>query len=159
MRAWLGAHQTDAASPALRVAPPEQTGMIPPEGAERLPVPLTEEELDRVRRAGATDQVAAVEKELLSYRDSEEGRDALLHKALAAGVPAHRIVELSGVDPHGAAHTSHLTDRSRTPTRRDRSPPCDRSPQRLGMGQQRWLSQAVSSGSTPCPRCGCRRDR
>ncbi|MYS34331.1 hypothetical protein K388_06458 [Streptomyces sp. KhCrAH-43] len=98
VRAWLGAHQTDAASPALRVAPPEQTGMIP-EGAERLPVPLTEEELDRVRRAGATDQVAAVEKELLSYRDSEEGRDALLHKALAAGVPAHRIVELSGVDP------------------------------------------------------------
>ncbi|MFD5787103.1 DUF6003 family protein [Streptomyces sp. NPDC127037] len=66
---------------------------------ERLPVPLTEEELERVRRAAATDQVAAVEKELLSYRDSEEGRDALLHKALAAGLPAHRIVELSGVDP------------------------------------------------------------
>ncbi|TXS04812.1 hypothetical protein EAO73_13840 [Streptomyces sp. col6] len=98
VRAWLDAHQTDAASPALHVVPPEETGMIP-EGAERLPVPLTEEELERVRRAAATDQVAAVEKELLSYRDSEEGRDALLHKALAAGLPAHRIVELSGVDP------------------------------------------------------------
>ncbi|MFB8084964.1 DUF6003 family protein [Streptomyces sp. NPDC055992] len=98
VRAWLDAHQTDAASPALHVVPPEETGMIP-EGVERLPVPLTEEELERVRRAAATDQVAAVEKELLSYRDSEEGRDALLHKALAAGLPAHRIVELSGVDP------------------------------------------------------------
>ncbi|MEU2021340.1 DUF6003 family protein [Streptomyces sp. NPDC016469] len=98
VRAWLDAHQTDAASPALRVVPPEETGMIS-DGAERLPVPLTEEELERVRRVAATDQVAAVEKELLSYRDSEEGRDALLHKALAAGLPAHRIVELSGVDP------------------------------------------------------------
>src|SRR6478609_5084382 len=98
VQAWLDAYGTDAASPALRVAPPEQTSMIP-DGAERLPVPLTGEELDRVRRAGATDPVAAVEKELLSYRDSEEGLDALLHKALAAGVPAHRIVELSGVDP------------------------------------------------------------
>ncbi|WP_069173671.1 DUF6003 family protein [Streptomyces griseus] len=106
VRAWLDAHRTDATSPALRVVPPEQTGMIPGE-AERLPVPLTEEELDRVRRAGATDQVAAVEQELLSYRDSEEGRDALLHKALAAGVPAHRIVELAGVHPSALPTTSH----------------------------------------------------
>ncbi|NEC68856.1 DUF6003 family protein [Streptomyces sp. SID9727] len=106
VRAWLDAHRTDAASPALRVVPPEETGMIP-EGAERLPVPLTAEELDGVRRAGATDQVAAVEQELLSYRDSEEGRDALLHRALAAGVPAHRIVELSGVDPTVLPTTPH----------------------------------------------------
>ncbi|MFD3333834.1 DUF6003 family protein [Streptomyces sp. NPDC058700] len=98
VRAWLDAHHTDAASPALRIAPPEQTGMIP-DGVERLPVPLSEEELELVRRAGGTDPVTVVEQELLSYRDSEEGRDALLHKALAAGVPAHRIVELSGVDP------------------------------------------------------------
>ncbi|MFC8953576.1 DUF6003 family protein [Streptomyces sp. NPDC057101] len=98
VQAWLDAHETDATSPALCIVPPEQTGMIP-DGVERLPVPLTEEELERVRRAGATDPVAVVEEELLSYRDSEEGRDALLHKALAAGVPAHRIVELSGVDP------------------------------------------------------------
>ncbi|AVI00002.1 hypothetical protein C5L38_32575 [Streptomyces sp. WAC00288] len=98
VRAWLDAHGTDVNSPALRVVPPEQTGMIPGE-AERLPVPLDGEELERVRRAGATDPVAAVEEELLAYRDSEEGRDALLRKALAAGVPTHRIVELSGVDP------------------------------------------------------------
>ncbi|MFF5789675.1 DUF6003 family protein [Streptomyces sp. NPDC012693] len=98
VRAWLDAHETDATSPALCIVPPEQTGMIP-DGAERLPVPLTGEELERVRRAGVTDPVAVVEEELLSYRDSEEGLDALLHKALAAGVPAHRIVELSGVDP------------------------------------------------------------
>ncbi|KOX16263.1 MULTISPECIES: DUF6003 family protein [unclassified Streptomyces] len=98
VRAWLGAHETDVASPALRIVPPEQTGMIP-EDAERLPVPLDGEELERVRRAGATDPVAAVEEELLAYRDSKEGRSALLSKALAVGVPAHRIVELSGVDP------------------------------------------------------------
>ncbi|MFE8938039.1 DUF6003 family protein [Streptomyces sp. NPDC007872] len=98
VRAWLDAHETDAASPVLRIVPPEQTGMIP-EDAERLPVPLDGEELERVRRAGATDPVAAVEEELLAYRDSKEGRDDLLHKALAAGIPAHRIVELSGVDP------------------------------------------------------------
>ncbi|WP_411075675.1 DUF6003 family protein [Streptomyces sp. cmx-4-7] len=98
VRAWLDAHETDATSAALRIAPPEQTGMIPEE-AERLPVPLDGEELERVRRAGATDPVALVEEELLTYRDTEEGRDALLRKALAAGVPVHRIVELSGVDP------------------------------------------------------------
>ncbi|MFJ6252016.1 MULTISPECIES: DUF6003 family protein [unclassified Streptomyces] len=105
VRAWLDAHETDVTSPALRIVAPEQTGMIP-EGAERLPVPLAGEELERVRRAGATEPVAAVEEELLAYRDSEEGRNALLHRALAVGVPAHRIVELSGVDPTALPATS-----------------------------------------------------
>ncbi|MCS0638410.1 DUF6003 family protein [Streptomyces sp. LP05-1] len=98
VRAWFAAQRMDAASPAVRVAAPEETGMIP-EDAERLPVPLADEELERVRRAGATDTVARVEEELLAFRDTAEGRDALLRKALAAGVPAHRIVELTGVEP------------------------------------------------------------
>ncbi|MGW7125715.1 DUF6003 family protein [Streptomyces sp. NPDC054901] len=36
---------------------------------------------------------------MAAFRDSEDNRDDLLRRALAAGVPAHRIVELSGVDP------------------------------------------------------------
>ncbi|MFE3673336.1 DUF6003 family protein [Streptomyces goshikiensis] len=98
VQAWFTAHGVNPASPAVRVAPPEQTGMIPEE-AERLPVPLSEEELERIRRATATNSVASVEEELLAFRDSEDNRDELLRRALAAGVPAHRIVALSGVDP------------------------------------------------------------
>lgn len=40
-----------------------------------------------------------VEEELLAYRDCADGRDELIGRALAAGVPPHRIVELTGVDP------------------------------------------------------------
>ncbi|WP_225877121.1 DUF6003 family protein, partial [Streptomyces resistomycificus] len=43
--------------------------------------------------------LAQVEEELLAYRDSAEGRDGLIGRALAAGVPPHRVVELTGVDP------------------------------------------------------------
>ncbi|MGA5168887.1 MULTISPECIES: DUF6003 family protein [Streptomyces] len=98
VRAWLDAQGASAGSREVRVLPPEETGFIP-EGAERLPVPLTEEELERVRRAGAPDAVARIEAELLDYRDRAEGRDELLRKALAAGVPRHRVVELTGLDP------------------------------------------------------------
>lgn len=42
---------------------------------------------------------ARVEEELLAYRDSAEGRDELIGRALAVGVPPHRITELTGVDP------------------------------------------------------------
>ncbi|MFF8832563.1 DUF6003 family protein [Streptomyces sp. NPDC015131] len=106
VRAWLDAQGVSASSPEVRVLPPEETGFIP-EGAERLPVPLSAEELERVRLAGAPGAVARIEAELLNYRDSAEGRDELLHKARAAGVPAHRIVELTGVDP---ATVAALTD-------------------------------------------------
>ncbi|MFE3578391.1 DUF6003 family protein [Streptomyces vinaceus] len=98
VRAWFTAQGVNPASSVVRIVPPEQTGLIP-EDAERLPVPLGEEELERVRRATATDRVAGIEEELLAFRDSEDNRDGLLRRALAAGVPAHRIVELSGVDP------------------------------------------------------------
>ncbi|MEE1754609.1 DUF6003 family protein [Streptomyces sp. SP18CS02] len=105
VRAWLDAHGVTAASPDVRVLPPEETGFIP-EGAERLPVPLSEEETERVRRAAAPESVGRVEAELAAFRDSTEGRDALLRKALAAGVPAHRIVELTGIDPSTVAAAS-----------------------------------------------------
>ncbi|WP_411104172.1 DUF6003 family protein [Streptomyces sp. cmx-4-9] len=98
VQAWFTAQGVSPASPTIRVATPEQTGMIP-EGAERLPVPLGPEELETVRRASATESVAQAEEDLLAFRDTEENRDALLRRALAAGVPVHRIVELSGVDP------------------------------------------------------------
>ncbi|MEV7728671.1 DUF6003 family protein [Streptomyces sp. NPDC087917] len=96
--AWFTAQGVNPTSPSVRVLPPEQSGLIP-EGAERLPVPLSTEELEGLRRAAATDSVATAEEDLLAFRDNEENRDALLRRALAAGVPAHRIVELSGVDP------------------------------------------------------------
>ncbi|MET9803059.1 DUF6003 family protein [Streptomyces sp. NPDC006368] len=98
VRAWLDAHGATVTSPELRVLPPEETAAIP-ERAERLPVPLSEEELSLVRHAVVPEAVARVEEELLAYRDCAEGRDALLGRALAAGVPPHRIVELTGEDP------------------------------------------------------------
>ncbi|MGW7100033.1 DUF6003 family protein [Streptomyces sp. NPDC054838] len=98
VQAWFAAQGVSPASPNVRVVPPEQSGLIP-EAAERLPVPLGAAELERVRRAAATDPVANSEEELLAFRESKENRDTILRRALAAGVPAHRIVELSGVDP------------------------------------------------------------
>ncbi|MGW0546965.1 DUF6003 family protein [Streptomyces altiplanensis] len=98
VQAWFDAQGVTAHQEHVRVLPPEENGFVP-EGAERLPVPLSEEELERVRRAGAPEATARLEEELLAFRDCADGRDALLGKALAAGVPPHRIVELTGVDP------------------------------------------------------------
>ena len=97
VRAWLAAQGVTATSPALRLLPPEETAAIP-EDAERLPVPLGEEELSRLRHEMAPPGVAQLERELLAYRSQTDGRDALLTRALAAGVPAHRIAELTGED-------------------------------------------------------------
>lgn len=98
VRAWLDAHGSTPVSPRLRLLPPEETAAIP-EGAERLPVPLSDEELTRVRHLMAPESLARLEEELLAYRDCAEGRDGLIGRALAAGVPPHRIVELTGVAP------------------------------------------------------------
>ncbi|WP_333741057.1 DUF6003 family protein [Streptomyces sp. IBSBF 2806] len=98
VQAWLAAQGSSASSPLLRLLPPEERGAVP-EGAERLPVPLSEEELSRVRRQTAPAAHADVEEELLAYRDCADGRDGLIERALAAGVPPHRVVELAGVDP------------------------------------------------------------
>jgi hypothetical protein len=98
VRAWLDAHEASPTSPQLRLLPPEETAAIP-QGVERLPVPLSDEELSRVRHQRAPESLARLEDELLAYRESANGRDDLITRALAAGVPPHRIVELTGVDP------------------------------------------------------------
>ncbi|MFF9768364.1 DUF6003 family protein [Streptomyces sp. NPDC014636] len=97
VRAWLDAQGVSALSPRLRLVSPEETEAIE-EGAERLPVPLGEEELSRLRHRTAPQALAAVEGELLAYRDCAHGRDELLARALAAGVAPHRIAELTGED-------------------------------------------------------------
>ncbi|MET8947193.1 DUF6003 family protein [Streptomyces sp. NPDC004542] len=102
VRAWLDAQGVTATSPRLRMVPPEETAAIP-EDAERLPVPLGDEELSRLRQHTGPEAVARVEKELLAYRDCTDGRDALLGRALAAGVPLNRVVELTGEDPAAVA--------------------------------------------------------
>ncbi|MFF9157539.1 MULTISPECIES: DUF6003 family protein [unclassified Streptomyces] len=97
VRAWLHAQGVPATSPCLRVVAPEDTDDIPG-GAERLPVPLSDEELSRLRHHRAPETVAAVENDLLAYRDCTDGRDELLARALAAGVTPHRIARLTGED-------------------------------------------------------------
>ncbi|MET7683102.1 DUF6003 family protein [Streptomyces sp. NPDC005423] len=97
VRGWLEAQGTTATSPDLRLLPPEETSAIP-EDAERLPVPLGEEELGWLRHSLAPRSLAQLEEELLAYRSCADNRDALLTRALAAGVPAHRIAELTGED-------------------------------------------------------------
>lgn len=94
---WLQAQGVTAASPGLRLVPPEETAAVP-EDAERLPVPLGEEELSRLRHHTAPPGLARLEEELLAYRSCTDGRDALLTRALAAGVPARRVAELTGED-------------------------------------------------------------
>ncbi|MFH8798223.1 DUF6003 family protein [Streptomyces sp. NPDC017936] len=98
VRAWLDAHGTTPSSPRLRLLPPERTAAVP-EGAERLPVPLSAEELNRVRHRTTPEPLARLEEELLAYRDCADGRDGLIGRALAAGVPPRRVAELTGVDP------------------------------------------------------------
>ncbi|KUH38757.1 MULTISPECIES: DUF6003 family protein [Streptomyces] len=102
VRAWLDAHGVAVTSPRLRLVPPEETAAIP-EGAERLPVPLGDEELSRLRHGNAPESVARLEEQLLAYREYTDGRDALLGRALAAGVPLARIVELTGEEPRTVA--------------------------------------------------------
>jgi hypothetical protein len=97
VRAWLDAQGVGASSAGLRLVPPEDTAAVP-EDAERLPVPLSEEELSRVRHQAAPESVARLEEELLAYRTCADGREALLARALAAGVPAHRVAQLTGED-------------------------------------------------------------
>ncbi|MCP9989149.1 MULTISPECIES: DUF6003 family protein [Streptomyces] len=98
VRAWFDAHGVTATSPRLRLVPPEETAAIP-EGAERLPVPLGDDELNRLRHRTAPESLAGIEEQLLAYREYADGRDALLGRAIAAGVPLERIVELTGEDP------------------------------------------------------------
>ncbi|MFD3531359.1 DUF6003 family protein [Streptomyces sp. NPDC058661] len=86
-------------SDQVRILPAEAETFIP-EGAERLPLPLGEDEALRVQQECSPQSVTDMESELLDFRETTQDREALVHRALTAGIPAPRIVGLTGVDPH-----------------------------------------------------------
>ncbi|GGX91911.1 DUF6003 family protein [Streptomyces fructofermentans] len=95
---WLQAHGVPATSERGRVVPGDAEGVVP-EGAERLPVPLSEEEAPRVRRECAPRSVTDLEYELLRFRETAQDVRALVQRALTAGIPAPRVARLTGLDP------------------------------------------------------------
>ncbi|MFE9399393.1 DUF6003 family protein [Streptomyces flavidovirens] len=98
VRGWLQAHGVAVSSEQVRILPSEEAVLIP-EDAERLPVPLSTEEAIRVHQECAPRSVTDLEAELLDFRDMTQGWEALVHRALTAGVPAPRIAQLTGLDP------------------------------------------------------------
>ncbi|WP_028812856.1 DUF6003 family protein [Streptomyces flavidovirens] len=98
VRGWLQAHDVSASSEQVRILPAEAEAFIP-EDAERLPVPLGEEEALRVQQECAPQSITDMESELLEFREKTQDWEALVHRALTAGVPAPRIVQLTGLDP------------------------------------------------------------
>ncbi|MFF9690012.1 DUF6003 family protein [Streptomyces sp. NPDC014623] len=95
---WLQAHGVSASSEQVRILPADAEALIP-EDAESLPVPLSEEEALRVHRECAPKAVADLEAELLGFREMTQDREALVHRALTAGIPAPRIAQLTGLTP------------------------------------------------------------
>jgi hypothetical protein len=95
---WLQAHGVSASSEQVRILPADSEMFIPEE-AERLPVPLTEEEALRVHQCCAPQSITDMETELLEFRDRTQDLEALVHRALTAGIPAPRIAQLTGLDP------------------------------------------------------------
>ncbi|MFI9064278.1 DUF6003 family protein [Streptomyces sp. NPDC053429] len=98
VRGWLQAHAVSPTSEQVRILPAEEAVLIP-EDAERLPVPLSNEEAVRVRQECAPQPVADVESDLLQFRNTTQDWEALVHRALSAGIPASRIVSLTGLSP------------------------------------------------------------
>ncbi|GAA0593715.1 DUF6003 family protein [Streptomyces crystallinus] len=99
---WLQAHDVSASSEHVRILPAGAERFIP-DGVERLPVPLSEEETVRVEQECAPQSVTDMETELLEFRETTEDWQALVHRALTAGVPAARIAQLTGLDPQDIA--------------------------------------------------------
>ncbi|WP_328330426.1 MULTISPECIES: DUF6003 family protein [unclassified Streptomyces] len=95
---WLQAHNVSASSERVRIVPADAERLIP-EDAERLPVPLSEEEILRVGKECAPQSVTDMESELLEFRETTQDWEGLVHRALTAGIPAPRIVQLTGLDP------------------------------------------------------------
>ncbi|MFJ3714380.1 DUF6003 family protein [Streptomyces sp. NPDC090057] len=95
---WLQAHGIPASSEHVRILPAGAEVLVPEE-AERLPVPLSEEETLRVEHACAPQSVTDLESELVSFRDTTQDWQSLVHRALTAGIPAPRIAQLTGLDP------------------------------------------------------------
>ncbi|MEJ8639334.1 MULTISPECIES: DUF6003 family protein [Streptomyces] len=102
VRGWLDAHGVSASSEQVRILPGGSEVFIP-EDVDRLPVPLSEEETFRVQQQSAPQTVTDMENELLGFREVTQDWEALVHRALAAGVPAPRIAHLTGLDPQDIA--------------------------------------------------------
>ncbi|MFD9789786.1 DUF6003 family protein [Streptomyces sp. NPDC059070] len=99
---WLQAHGFSASSEHVRILPAGAEAFIP-EDAERLPVPLSEEETVRVQQQCAPQSVTDMESELLEFRETTEDWQGLVHRALTAGIPGPRIAQLTGLDPQDIA--------------------------------------------------------
>ncbi|MET9378207.1 DUF6003 family protein [Streptomyces sp. NPDC002992] len=99
VQGWLHAHGASASSEQVRILPAEAEAFLP-EGAERLPLPLSEEEALRVQQECAPRSVTDMESELLGFREATQDWESLVHRALTAGIPAPRIAQLTGIDPH-----------------------------------------------------------
>jgi hypothetical protein len=95
---WLHAHGVSASSEQVRILPADAQAFIPG-NAEHLPVPLSEEESLRVQQECAPQSVTDMESELLEFRETTQDWEALVHRALTAGIPAPRIAQLTGLDP------------------------------------------------------------
>lgn len=95
---WLQAHDVSPSSELVRILPAEAEAFIP-EDAERLPIPLSAEEALRVQQECAPQSVTDMEGELLEFRETTQDWEALVHRALAAGIPGPRIARLTGLDP------------------------------------------------------------
>ncbi|MFD9426909.1 MULTISPECIES: DUF6003 family protein [unclassified Streptomyces] len=95
---WLQAHGVSASSEQVRILPAAAQAFIP-ENAECLPVPLSEEESLRVQQESAPQSVTDMESELLEFRQTTQDWEGLVHRALTAGIPAPRIIQLTGLDP------------------------------------------------------------
>ena len=95
---WLHAHGVPVSSECVRIVPSGAEVLIP-DDAERLPVPLSEEETVRVEHACAPRSVTDMESQLLNFRDTTQDWQSLVHRALTSGIPAQRIAQLTGLDP------------------------------------------------------------
>ncbi|WP_328843289.1 DUF6003 family protein [Streptomyces sp. NBC_00258] len=95
---WLHAHGISGASERVRIVLAGAEVLVP-EDAERLPVPLSAEEAVRVEHECAPQSVTDMECELLGFRDTTQDWQALVHRALTAGIPTPRIAQLTGLDP------------------------------------------------------------
>ncbi|MFD5805479.1 DUF6003 family protein [Streptomyces sp. NPDC127020] len=98
VRGWLSAHDTAPGSEQVRILPAAKDVLIP-EDAERLPVPLTADEALRVEQECTPASITDLERELLGFCEVTQDWETLVHRAHAAGIPAPRIAQLTGIDP------------------------------------------------------------
>ncbi|GAA2498628.1 DUF6003 family protein [Streptomyces gobitricini] len=105
VRAWLEAHEVAASSDRVRILPAGAEALVP-QGVECLPVPLSAEESARVHQECAPHSVTEAEAGLVAFRETTQDWEALVRRALTAGVPASRVAELTGLDPRDIGRLS-----------------------------------------------------